>query len=443
MGAARAPRSPMMSGRTEFYQPVPLADLDPFAREMARRWQAGDVSEPDALVRIFEAVIRTPLLDYSIRQHLFGHVTSDDLIADLYSVLQVRLYQLMHPYTSATRAYSLERVAEGTSTRSWVSQTCRTIVARTVRDIRQRDSRRKTFPSAFEETMAGSAESGDRLPGGGSMIGVRGIVGGTSAQSHYGRTIGVVDLDPDDEIGMSRLQAGDLFTDRLNALHGPRRIAGSAALSRGLYGLPRALGPDEYAERTKMSDLLESSPELGPESFVAALRIRNGNSEDSEALDDSLLALWDDYSDEDIERVLEIPRWRDIIAAIAQEAVCPKARPNKKKLTKVIRALKRDADKDHGDFVSDLVQGYVAYYCETTTSYQVLDEDTRAAQEDEASRRRLTYPPLLEEAAKKHDQVRLGTTPDEITDTLRGLLIEDYDQELRDLEAQIREEAAS
>jgi hypothetical protein len=422
--------------QAEFYRTAELRDIDPFARELTRRWQAGDISESDALARLFELIARTPLVDVSVKQFLRGHQVDDDLITDLVSRLRLRLYTLMHPLAGDQRTFSLERIAAGASAKRWASNTCQTIVARSVRDHRRLTKRRATSPLPVG-TAEPDYESGDRITALDGQI--RSFVGSAASQRHYHKTTGVLDEDVGG-LTFAQLQAAEAFETRLRALHGTRKIAGSAALARALYGLPRALGPSGYGERSTLAAMLADNPELAYSSLGEAIRVRQGT-EAGTGADPLLLPLWDDYSIDDIERLRELPQGVAISAAIAQEAVCPKARPNKKRLGTVIKELRRRSDDAHWEaFVTDLVESYIAYYCETTTEYTAVDREEKARLEYAASQRRQAYLPLAQEVAETYPEARLGTTVDEVTNTLLDLLVDDYDTEFARLEATMRQE---
>lgn len=177
---------------------------------------------------------------------------------------------------------------------------------------------------------------------------------------------------------------GDLveeFTTRAKGMRETdRALASAETLCVGL-GVQPALRPESMADRDHCLVALQDDPMLAHRSLRAFRALVCGDDADGVGdIDDRLLALWDDQSEDSLEELLS--RSPNVTHLIALAAVSPLPRPPKKVIAKVRTlacALPGQRDPRWRELASVLVDAYVASEYEPFSQYATMSADAKQA----------------------------------------------------------------
>ena len=419
------PAHPTFSLKPGVYQPIDGSDLDAFAREAAQRWADNEITYDDAATRIFDAIIRSGLVTQSViayRKYLAtgDRCRTEELIADV----AVVLFTYIHP-SGGKHIFDLNKVLAGTSTQGWARSMCRTIIYRKNRDEQAKRDLRRTQTADIHSALSGENTSSndpyvDRVFSAKPLA----FVGGSTRGRQVGMTCGVHD---DDTLSGGKLVVSDVFTDKINAFHGTRKIFGFGALIRYLFNLPKAVAPHGFDERQELMRVFADNEDLAFQSARDTLRARQG---DDVELSCRVQSLWDDFDDVALDYLIHLPEALNVADSLVREAICAKPRPSKQRIRSVIKDIQeRLTDATHKAEVPGFIESYLAYHYETTSDYVNISPDQKAELEGAAQIMREDYLKRAEDVAR-WDDLDLGTTPDEVSEALHAYLAPSCDEEL-------------
>jgi hypothetical protein len=198
---------------------------------------------------------------------------------------------------------------------------------------------------------------------------------------------------------------------------GERVHASAQTLCLGL-GVPAAVRPERLADRDHCRAALAGDETLAHRSLRTWRAIVLGVGQPDADVDDQLLALWDDQTEDSSAALLAHSARVTHLLALA--AVSPLPLPPAKvrqRLRDAVAAAADLADPQWGELATALVDSYEAAEFEACSSYATLSEQARRAALDHHRRARARLDDVLARVAA-HPAAPYGTTPQEVLATV-------------------------
>lgn len=202
------------------------------------------------------------------------------------------------------------------------------------------------------------------------------------------------------------------FTERTRGMRDTDRVVASAETLCFALGIEPALRPERMEDRDACLAALTTDENLAHRSLKAWNALVHGS--DASAVgdvDDRLLALWDEQTEDSTTELLTRPA--HVAHMLALAAVSPLPRPNKKALQKfktVVMAGNGIRDKRWRELASSLVDAYVASEYEAVSQYATMSAEARSAAIIGHTIDRNRLETLLERAAN-HPGAPFGPAP--------------------------------
>lgn len=223
--------------------------------------------------------------------------------------------------------------------------------------------------------------------------------------------------------------AADWLSSKTRHLRDSSKLAAQAATIMHGYSVPALIRPRLH-ERKRLQSLIEADPNLAHRS-IAAMRALIEN-EPYEAIDEGLMALWDDYSFDQIDA---ITRAATRVAGVLVAAVLSdRARPSRTVL-RSFRASVRAMGTGRGwaRQADEACESFIALEFEAYSSFDTTGSEYR---EERVAGRQIAClkAPAVFERTLTHKGQRLGLTEDAMYDQLDRLI-----RSLTDLEVTVPE----
>lgn len=210
----------------------------------------------------------------------------------------------------------------------------------------------------------------------------------------------------------------DDLTEDISGARGVQRLHLTAKALLDAYELPAVIRPEAWMDREWVRIELGAHPDVAHESARAFHDIVSGLGA-AATIDDRLLALWDDYNFDQIERIVTADS--RVAETIAAAAVAALPRPNHKAIASAVSTVRlAQRGEPWMEMSRLLVEAWVAVECEPVSLF-----DTRRSKQqghEEAIARTnaaLSWPDLLD-AARAWDRAPLGATPEAIARWIRS-----------------------
>ncbi|MBW3068961.1 hypothetical protein GZ998_05465 [Actinomyces sp. 594] len=181
---------------------------------------------------------------------------------------------------------------------------------------------------------------------------------------------------------------------------GVRRILAAATQVAEIYQLPALVAPEDPVEAEHLRQALAGEPRLARRSLEAATSVLDDRPwQDSYgSVPEAALALWDDTTRADRERMAEMPD--RLLALHAQAAVTLRPRPNGRVRRRVRRAVTALIPAARPSLVADLTDSYWDLVTDPVPQDQRVDEATATAMRETAAVHARRFAPLAVEAAR-------------------------------------------
>lgn len=262
-----------------------------------------------------------------------------------------------------------------------------------------------------------------------------------TATDPAGYTLDSVAYDPEPGEDMAaqneRAALVDDFEAQRHGLRGRPRIRLAVEQASDLLGVPTALRPADHRDRAAVAKMLRNDPHLAYRSLetFAAVVLGDYDHEDvlTRDIDERVLALWDSFDAEQVERLLEAdPRFA---TALAEYAVSPFARPSKKSIQKMRAAVAAAAGPKPGTrgqnrqdlrwrtLSAALVESWVDTECEPISDFTIASEDEQAAAKKGHVVSRSRWSVYLTQAVD-YPGAPLGSTAEQVQDRLMDLAVD-------------------
>lgn len=180
------------------------------------------------------------------------------------------------------------------------------------------------------------------------------------------------------------------------------------------FRLPNPIIPAEPADREWIVAAVNRDHELAHRALVAFHHLIDGSMSDTDKrIDQRLLALWDDYSYEQIE--LLVGKTPLVCRTIVAAACSRRPRPNKSVVSEVRDTVILAAEGEGwADYAADVVETWLARECETFSEFVTpSDADAEKARQI-AAERSSTWDALV--AAGERYGFPMGKTPEDVTE---------------------------
>lgn len=351
---------------------------------------AGQMSEEEARRRISGAL-------YASGVHEDVAKTRTDLTQQGRNDLAEMLLTLLTEKVigSSDNGYSLE-TGRRTSACGWARQMAKAAIASEMRNARRADTRNGTplDPTGFEFSVIGQTHA--------SLI-----VWDTEAVHVDGE---VADLAEQ----YAQIIKGMRDTDRM--------VVNADTICLGL-GVNPAVRPEWMDDRDDILTAITADETLAQRSLMAWRSLVIGSERDFEGcdIDDRLLALWDDQTEDSAGVILS--KSAEVAHTLALAAVSPLPRPAKKALKRLktaVMAAPSKRDKTWRELASVLIDSYIASEFEAVSQYATMSAEAKQAAVTGHTISRGRFQFLLNRAAN-HQGSPLGRTPERVLQCLNDV----------------------
>lgn len=255
-----------------------------------------------------------------------------------------------------------------------------------------------------------------------------GWVAGPYTAFHNATTNDRIDLQ---NLSQTMEDAADWLRSKTRHLRDSSKLAAQAATIMHAYGVPALVRP-RIQERKRLKAIIDAEPSLAHRSIAAMRALIEG--EPYEVIDSGLMALWDDYSFEQIDNITRAaPR---VAGVLVDSVLADRARPSRTVL-RSFRASVRAMGKGRGwaRLAEETCEAFIALEFEAYSSFDTTGADYR--DERVAGRRIacLKAPDVFARALAFKGQ-RLGLNEADLYDQLDRLI-----RSLTDLEVKVPEAA--
>ncbi|WP_139187295.1 hypothetical protein [Pseudarthrobacter chlorophenolicus] len=237
-------------------------------------------------------------------------------------------------------------------------------------------------------------------------------------------------IDPQN-LSQTMEDAADWLRSKTRHLRDSSKLAAQAATIMHAYGVPALVRP-RIQERKRLKAMIDAEPGLAHRSIAAMRALIEG--EPYEVIDSGLMALWDDYSFEQIDNITRAaPR---VAGVLVDSVLADRARPSRTVL-RSFRASVRAMGKGRGwaRLAEEVCEAFIALEFEAYSSFDTTGADYR---EERVAGRRiacLKAPDVFARALAFKGQ-RLGLNEADLYDQLDRLI-----RSLTDLEVKVPEAA--
>ncbi|GAA4033754.1 hypothetical protein GCM10023063_16970 [Arthrobacter methylotrophus] len=241
----------------------------------------------------------------------------------------------------------------------------------------------------------------------------------------------VFDRTDPNHLSQKMEDAADWLRSKTRHLRDSSKLAAQAATVMHAYSVPALVRP-QIIERKRLKDLVDSEPGLAHRSIAAMRSLIEG--EPYEAIDEGLMALWDDYSFEQIDTITRAaPR---VAGVLVDSILADRARPSRTVL-RSFRASVRAMGKGRGwsRVAEEICEAFIALEFEAYSSFDTTGADYR---EERIAGRRIAIlkaPDVFARALEFKGQ-RLGLNESDMYEQLDRLI-----RSLTDLEVKVPEAA--
>lgn len=240
-----------------------------------------------------------------------------------------------------------------------------------------------------------------------------------------------VDRTDPAHISQTMEDAADWLRSKTRHLRDSSKLAAQAATIMHGYGVPALVRP-QIMERKRLKALVDAEPGLAHRSIAAMRSLIEG--EPFEAIDEGLMALWDDYSFDQIDTITRAaPR---VAGVLVDSVLADRARPSRTVL-RSFRASVRAMGKGRGwaRLAEETCEAFIALEFEAYSSFDTTGADYR---DERVAGRRIAIlkaPDVLARALAFKGQ-RLGLNEADMYEQLDRLI-----RSLTDLEVKVPDAA--
>ncbi len=368
--------------------------VDTRATDIANQVLAGNISERDGRWMIVTDILSTDVI-YSIARSQRFEATAqerEDLIGEFSELVQRKALQ------ETEGGMSLQYLAKGTSACGWARQLLRNGGAQSeLRDMRRISNRNSYVDPTLD---------------------LSGAEGGVSYAQMAFHT-DAIEPDFDGAItgqAEKNEEMDDLQEEFLSAAAGKRsgaRLMLAAQTMQKAFKFSAPIRPLDPFDREFVRNTVSANPEAAVESVLAMhALITSVQTEEQRNIDSRMLALWDDYSVDELQRLsVMLP---DAAQTLVLAAVALKPRPSRDHLAATLWVV-RNSDKSKGwmAFSKRLFESWVAIEVEAVSEFS-----SKAPTEEDTKKRltaALAWPELIAEAIAMPTQP-LGATEREVSD---------------------------
>ncbi|WP_156250825.1 hypothetical protein [Pseudactinotalea terrae] len=374
--------------------------LDEVARGIAETAAAGALDSRESAHRIAALIATSPIID-EVSTYTAG--LSQQQRADLADSLR---WQLVRTVLDAERGFfDLDRLRTA-SFAGWLRQTA---IAFSHRDAVVRPRSAADRLTVLWDTTPGQMDDTTEQEWQQRHISEHAPV--ASSAEEQACTGGFWDLVEDPE---------QMVTKTKGMRAAARTFALSVAVRRSM-SLPRLCVPAEETDRQWVLETCQADPNAAARALRAVVELLCGLRDGMPEVDERLLALWDDFSLEQLQSLESAP------APMVDVLVVGQVQPAPKPSRTVLRALRKSAkdlvpSRGWHDIATHLVASFVARTTSPVSDFDgVSDEVSRAALVAEAKRLAQQWPTYVQRALAWPGQP-LGCDEEEITDRLARTL---------------------
>ncbi|MCU6479106.1 hypothetical protein [Arthrobacter sp. A2-55] len=311
-----------------------------------QQYAAGALDETETRKAIAAALHRSGVVIQVARERMLSHTQMvNDLCEDMNDLLYRKIMQ------TAPGGFDLNLGLYSSAT-GWARQLLRAARATLLRDLRTRTEAKL---SLVDPIAAKQEQEGVRRD--------------PSYRQFHGAAY--QDKDHEDSPNQKIQDAVEWYQSKARHLRDSTRLAASAASIMHGLGVPALVRP-RLAERRRLQGLLHADPSLAHRSLRAMRSLIEGEP-GNETIDEGLLALWDDYSYDQIDATAQAPfRMASVLvdAALADRARPP--RPVLRAFIASVRAL--GTGRGWSRLAAELSDTFIALEFEAYSSF-----DTSAA----------------------------------------------------------------
>ncbi len=372
--------------------------IDRAVKEVIAAYDEGVFDEQTARSIIATALMTTNVIGTSLGRSQVEYRILDEVADHVRAKIAAKLL------TPGSRDFDFA-IARTSSACGWLRKHVPNHIVQGIRDVRRAERRTGTAtdPSGFVlDTVTYDPEPGDD----------------TAARHEYADKV-------------------DEFEAQCHGLRGRPRMRLGMEKAAEILGVPAAVRPEDYRDRAEVLKLLKADPWLAYRSLETFAAVVLGYSEHPDALtrdvDERVLALWDSYDADQVERLLDAdPRFA---AALAEFAVAPFDRPSKKSIQRMRTAAagasskvtdargQRRLDLRWRNLAAVLVESWVATECEPVSDFTVASEAEQAAARRGHVVSRSRWHTYLNQAAA-YPGAPLGSTTEQVQERLMELAVE-------------------
>ena len=377
---------------------------DSECHDILQRHAAGLVDASEARRLIAESLHRSGIAATVAREKA---VPSVQVMHDLATEMEEFLFQKV--MQTEPGGFDLDLGLDA-STTGWARQLLRSARQSMLRNIHTRTTAKMTL---VDPTPHGKGQANETL-------------------SHV-RFHTAASIDRNDPLHLSQTMedAADWLRSKTRHLRDSSKLAAHAATIMHAYGVPALIRP-RIQERKRLKTIIDAEPGLAHRSIVAMRALIEGEPHD--AIDSGLLALWDDYSYEQIDAIARAAT--RVAGVLVDSVLADRARPSRTVL-RSFRASVRAMGKGRGwaRLAEEACEAFIALEFEAYSSFDTTGADFR---EERIAGRRiacLKAPDVFARALAFKGQ-SLGTNEPELYDQLDRLI-----RSLTDLEVKVPDAA--
>lgn len=372
-------------------------DLDTAVREVIDAYRDGRCTEGEARQVIAVAVVGSKVVSSTAAKQGVDASSTEEMLD------RVRIRMTEKILDSDATYYDFEKAVEG-STSGWARKSVSNLCLQYIRDMGRANTRFGTV-----EPMSGMEETG---------------------HTHEG----LVSYDDPSSESVEQIdhkrQHIDDFEEARRTLRGAPLVRYTVNCAISMFQVTRPVRPRDYDDREYVRKAIAADDALAYRSLETFGAIVYGIDDDDDAVtrravDDRILGLWDDFTHEQVERLLDAAPL--FAHALALDAVSPLPRPSAKAIQRMRASVARLKKNDHRwrSIAISLVDSWVATEFDAVAEYAVVSVETR---EKMRQGRVLSVAkwPLIAQTVIEYPGQPLGDSVDEIRATLETLATQHF-----------------
>jgi hypothetical protein len=322
---------------------------DSECHDVLQRYADGLVSAPEARRLIAESLHRSGIAQAVAKEKTVVH--GPQMVQDLAAEMEDLLFQKI--MQTEPGGFDLDLGLEASAS-GWARQLLRAGRLSILRNIQTRTTSKMTLvdPSPMRQWQ-------DDV-----------VYSGSYSAFHNASTIDRADPT---HLSQKMEDAADWLRSKTRHLRDSSKLAAQAATVMHGYGVPALVRP-QIIERKRLKDLVDAEPGLAHRSIAAMRSLIEG--EPYEPVDEGLMALWDDYSFDQIDIITRAaPR---VAGVLVDSILADRARPSRTVL-RSFRASVRAMGKGRGwaRLAEETCEAFIALEFEAYSSFDTTGADYR------------------------------------------------------------------